>query len=187
MTGFDRRAFLAGLGQAGAALAAESWLEAIGYAQVSRPPARVRIQQPLATANFDRRFAVAAVQDFLRRRYLRGLACRVKQELNERFDDLARMPRGDAVDLLRRLRRKRRDLVKFAQARRLDIALGLPASPGPASLFPLSSSPAANPWASLRLGVTSLLPGSGRPPAGCGSHTTGVAGASRDRMAASAG
>src|SRR5437764_5518244 len=55
MTGFDRRAFLAGLGQAGAALAAESWLEAIGYAQVSRPPARVRIQQPLATANFDRR------------------------------------------------------------------------------------------------------------------------------------
>src|SRR5437867_337468 len=54
MTSFDRRAFLAGLGKAGAALAAESWLETIGYAQVNRGPARVRIQQR-AVADFDRR------------------------------------------------------------------------------------------------------------------------------------
>ena len=52
---FDRRTFLAGLGKAGAALAAGSWLDAIGYAQASRGPARVRIQQPLAAADFDRR------------------------------------------------------------------------------------------------------------------------------------
>ena len=54
-TSFDRRAFVAGLGKAGAALAAGSWLEAIGYAQVSRGPARVRIQQPIGAADFDRR------------------------------------------------------------------------------------------------------------------------------------
>ena len=47
--------FLAGLGTAGAALAARPWLEAIGYAQASRGPARVRIQLPLAAADFDRR------------------------------------------------------------------------------------------------------------------------------------
>src|SRR3954462_13556539 len=53
-TSFDRRAFLSGLGQAGAALAAGSWLEAIGYAQVSRRPTRVRIHAP-QRAVFDRR------------------------------------------------------------------------------------------------------------------------------------
>ena len=55
MTSFDRRTFLAGLGKAGAALAARPWLEAIGYAQASRGPARVRIQLSLAVADFDRR------------------------------------------------------------------------------------------------------------------------------------
>src|SRR5690349_10998445 len=55
MTTFDRRAFLAGLGRAGAMLAAESWLDIIGYAQSSRGPARVRMQPSTATADFDRR------------------------------------------------------------------------------------------------------------------------------------
>jgi len=55
MTSFDRRAFLAGLGKAGAALATGSWLEAIGYAQVSRGPARVRVQALPAVGDFDRR------------------------------------------------------------------------------------------------------------------------------------
>jgi alpha-N-arabinofuranosidase len=55
MTQFDRRTFVAGLGKAGGALAAASWLEAVGYTQVSRGPARVRMQQPLAAADFDRR------------------------------------------------------------------------------------------------------------------------------------
>src|SRR6185369_13518949 len=55
MTAGDRRMFLASLGTAGAALAARPWLEAIGYAQASRGPARVRIQLPLAAADFDRR------------------------------------------------------------------------------------------------------------------------------------
>src|SRR6478752_4770882 len=50
----DRRTFLAGLGTAGAALAAGSWLELIGYAQVNRGPARVRMQST-AAADFDRR------------------------------------------------------------------------------------------------------------------------------------
>jgi alpha-N-arabinofuranosidase len=50
----SRRRFLAGLGRAGAALAGASWLDAIGYAQGVRGPARASIQQPRLRADFDR-------------------------------------------------------------------------------------------------------------------------------------
>lgn len=50
-----RRRFLAGLGKTGACLAAGSWLDVIGYAQVSRGPARAFIQPSRAPADFNRR------------------------------------------------------------------------------------------------------------------------------------
>jgi len=50
----SRRRFLAGLGKAGAALAGASWLDAIGYAQGARGPARALIQQPRVRTDFDR-------------------------------------------------------------------------------------------------------------------------------------
>jgi alpha-L-arabinofuranosidase len=55
MSTFDRRTFLAGLGRSGAALAAGSWLSSIGYAQVSRGPARAVLGQARHAADFDRR------------------------------------------------------------------------------------------------------------------------------------
>jgi alpha-N-arabinofuranosidase len=52
---FSRRTFLEGLGKSGALLAAGPWLRSIGYAQVSRGPARAVILQPRRRADFDRR------------------------------------------------------------------------------------------------------------------------------------
>src|SRR5688572_21560585 len=50
-----RRRFLSTLGQTGALLATGSWLDLIGYAQVSRGPARAFIQPSTGRADFDRR------------------------------------------------------------------------------------------------------------------------------------
>src|SRR6187402_2006081 len=50
----DRRAFLAGLGSAGALLATGSWLEGIGYAQ-ARGPARAFVRSAPGRTDFDRR------------------------------------------------------------------------------------------------------------------------------------
>src|SRR3954447_21912049 len=50
----DRRAFLAGLGSAGALLATGSWLQAIGYAQ-TRGAARALVRSAPARTDFDRR------------------------------------------------------------------------------------------------------------------------------------
>src|SRR3989337_1484145 len=55
MTSASRRRFLSSLGRAGALLAAGSWLDAIGYAQAGRGPARALIQQSRAGTDFDRR------------------------------------------------------------------------------------------------------------------------------------
>jgi alpha-N-arabinofuranosidase len=54
MSAIDRRGFLDSLGRAGAMLAAGSLLDAIGYAQVARGPARAFIR-PDGRADFDRR------------------------------------------------------------------------------------------------------------------------------------
>ncbi len=51
----SRRRFVAELGSAGALLASATWLDAIGYAQGSRGPARALIQQPRDRRDFDRR------------------------------------------------------------------------------------------------------------------------------------
>ena len=54
MRSVDRRSFLAGLGSAGASVAAASWLQAIGYAQ-SRGPARAFLRRAPGRSDFDRR------------------------------------------------------------------------------------------------------------------------------------
>src|SRR5688500_7273256 len=54
MEPMHRRRFLSSLGRTGALLAAGSWLDLIGYAQVSRGPARAFIQ-PSRHGEFDRR------------------------------------------------------------------------------------------------------------------------------------
>ncbi|NUR76475.1 MAG: twin-arginine translocation signal domain-containing protein, partial [Thermoleophilia bacterium] len=51
----SRRSFLAGLGTSGALLAAGPWLRTIGYAQITRGPARAIVVQPRTRSDFDRR------------------------------------------------------------------------------------------------------------------------------------
>jgi len=105
---FDRRTFLAGLGKAGAALAAESWFDAIGYAQVSRGPARVRIQPPVA-ADFDRRVLGSFLEHLGRAIYTgvyqpgspladaQGFRRDVAQEVKELGVPIVRYPGGNFV------------------------------------------------------------------------------------------
>jgi alpha-N-arabinofuranosidase len=105
---FDRRTFLAGLGKAGAALAAESWFEAIGYAQVGRGPARVRIQPPIAS-DFDRRVLGSFLEHLGRAIYTgvyqpgssladaQGYRRDVAQEVKELGVPIVRYPGGNFV------------------------------------------------------------------------------------------
>ena len=58
----DRRAFLASLGSAGAALATGSWLGAIGYAQTGRGPARAVVMLARNRLDFDRRLLGAFLE-----------------------------------------------------------------------------------------------------------------------------
>ena len=51
----DRRAFLATLGKAGVLAATGSWMQAIGYAQTSRGPARAFVSRSPSRVEFDRR------------------------------------------------------------------------------------------------------------------------------------
>jgi alpha-N-arabinofuranosidase len=51
----DRRLFLAGLGRAGAFMAAGPWLRALGYAQGGRGPARAWLRRSPGRADLDRR------------------------------------------------------------------------------------------------------------------------------------
>jgi alpha-N-arabinofuranosidase len=55
MKSSDRRSFLAGLGRAGALMAAGPWLRALGYAQSGRGPARAWIRRSPGRVDFDRR------------------------------------------------------------------------------------------------------------------------------------
>ena len=55
MSGFDRRTFLASLSGTGAFAAARSWLQAIGYAQAGRGPARAFLRRPAGGGDLDRR------------------------------------------------------------------------------------------------------------------------------------
>ena len=62
MSTLTRRTFLEGLGRAGAALAAGSWLPGLGYAQVARGPARAVLSQARVRADLDRRLLGAFLE-----------------------------------------------------------------------------------------------------------------------------
>jgi alpha-N-arabinofuranosidase len=67
-----RRRFLSSLGRTGALLAAGTWLDRIGYAQVSRGPARAFIQPSRAGGDYDRR-VLGAFLEHLGRAIYTGL------------------------------------------------------------------------------------------------------------------
>src|SRR5207244_7318112 len=89
-------------------LAAESWLETIGYAQVNRGPARVRIQQR-AVADFDRRVFGSFLEHLGRAIYTgiyqpgsslsdaKGFRTDVAREVKELGVPIVRYPGGNFV------------------------------------------------------------------------------------------
>jgi alpha-N-arabinofuranosidase len=109
MTSASRRRFLSTLGRAGALLATGSWLDSIGYAQVSRGPARAIIQQPRLAANFDRRVLGAFLEHLGRAIYTgvyqpgspladsRGFRSDVIREVKELGVPITRYPGGNFV------------------------------------------------------------------------------------------
>jgi alpha-N-arabinofuranosidase len=105
----SRRRFLAGLGQAGAALAASSWLESIGYAQAARGPARALIQQSRVRTDFDRAVLGAFLEHLGRAVYTgvyqpgspladaKGFRTDVVREVKELGVPIIRYPGGNFV------------------------------------------------------------------------------------------
>jgi alpha-N-arabinofuranosidase len=105
---FDRRAFLAGLGGAGALLATESWLEAIGYAQ-TRGPARAFVRSAPGRTDFDRRVLGSFLEHLGRAIYTgvyqpgspladaRGFRTDVAREIKELGVPIVRYPGGNFV------------------------------------------------------------------------------------------
>jgi alpha-L-arabinofuranosidase len=105
----SRRRFLAGLGQAGAVLAGASWLDAIGYAQGTRGPARALIQQPHVRADFDRNVLGAFLEHLGRAVYTgvyqpgsplsdaNGFRTDVVREVKEMNVPITRYPGGNFV------------------------------------------------------------------------------------------
>src|SRR3954470_24663918 len=104
----DRRAFLAGLGSAGALLATGSWLEAIGYAQ-TRGPARAFVRSTPARTDFDRRVLGSFLEHLGRAIYTgvyqpgspladaRGFRTDVAREVKELGVPIVRYPGGNFV------------------------------------------------------------------------------------------
>jgi alpha-N-arabinofuranosidase len=106
---FDRRRFLASLSKSGALLATGSWLDAIGYAQASRGPARALIQQPRVRADFDRRVLGSFLEHLGRAIYTgvyqpgssladgKGFRTDVAREIKELGVPIVRYPGGNFV------------------------------------------------------------------------------------------
>jgi alpha-N-arabinofuranosidase len=104
-----RRRFLAGLGGAGAYLAAGSLLDAIGYAQVGRGPARAFIQRSRIRADLDRRVLGAFLEHLGRAIYTgvyepgsrladaRGFRTDIAGEVRELRVPITRYPGGNFV------------------------------------------------------------------------------------------
>ena len=108
MDSIDRRRFLAGLGRAGALLAAGSWLELIGYAQ-ARGPARATIRQMPGRPDFDRRVLGSFLEHLGRAIYTgvyepgskladaKGFRADVAREVKELGVPIVRYPGGNFV------------------------------------------------------------------------------------------
>ena len=104
----DRRTFLAGLGSAGAALAAGPWLETIGYAQ-ARGPARAFVRSSPGRAAFDRRVLGSFLEHLGRAIYTgvyqpgspladaKGFRTDVAREIKELGVPVVRYPGGNFV------------------------------------------------------------------------------------------
>jgi alpha-N-arabinofuranosidase len=109
LTPSSRRRFLANLGGAGAMLATGSWLDAIGYAQGVRGPARALIQQSRVRADFDRRVLGAFLEHLGRAVYTgvyqpgspladsNGFRTDVAREVKESGVPIVRYPGGNFV------------------------------------------------------------------------------------------
>jgi alpha-N-arabinofuranosidase len=104
-----RRRFLSTLGRAGALVAAGSWLDLLGYAQVSRGPARAFIQPGRVRADFDRRVLGAFLEHLGRAIYTgvyepgsrladaKGFRTDVAREVKELAVPTVRYPGGNFV------------------------------------------------------------------------------------------
>src|SRR3954466_2183596 len=104
----DRRAFLAGLGSAGALLATGSWLEANGYAQ-TRGPARAFVRSTPARTDFDGRVLGSFLEHLGRAIYTgvyqpgspladaKGFRTDVGPEIKELGGPIVRYPGGNFV------------------------------------------------------------------------------------------
>jgi hypothetical protein len=104
----DRRTFLAGLGSAGALLATESWLGAIGYAQ-AKGPARAFVRTRAGAAPFDRRVLGSFLEHLGRAVYTgvyqpgspladaKGFRTDVAREVKELGVPIVRYPGGNFV------------------------------------------------------------------------------------------
>ena len=104
-----RRRFLSGLSQAGALVATDAWLRAIGYAQAARGPARARIQPSRASVDVDRRLFGSFLEHLGRAIYTgvyqpgspladsRGFRTDVAREIKEIGVPIVRYPGGNFV------------------------------------------------------------------------------------------
>ena len=109
LNSLDRRSFLSGLGRAGAALASASWLDAIGYAQVSRGPARAYLRRAPGRGDFDRRVLGSFLEHLGRAVYTgvfqpgspladaRGFRTDVAREVRDLGVPIVRYPGGNFV------------------------------------------------------------------------------------------
>ena len=109
MSPSSRRQFLESLGSAGAMIATTSWLEAIGYTQTARGPARAVIGLSRARTDFDRRVLGAFLEHLGRAVYTgvyqpgsqladsNGFRTDVAREVSELGVPITRYPGGNFV------------------------------------------------------------------------------------------
>lgn len=105
----DRRKFLSSLGRAGAFLASATWLDAIGYAQAGRGPARAFVRRAPGRGDFDRRVFGSFLEHLGRAVYTgvyqpgsgladaKGFRTDVAREVREMGVPIVRYPGGNFV------------------------------------------------------------------------------------------
>ena len=105
----DRRRFLSSLGRAGAFLASASWLDAIGYAQAGRGPARAFVRRAPGRGDMDRRVFGSFLEHLGRADYTgvyqpgaaladaKGFRTDVAREVREMGVPIVRYPGGNFV------------------------------------------------------------------------------------------
>ena len=155
----SRRRFLASLGGTGAMLATASWLEAIGYAQGGRGPARALIQASRAGGDFDRRVlgvvSRASGQGRLHRRVPARLATGRRERLPHRRGARGQGARRPDHPVSRREFRVR---LQLARRRRPEGAAADACSSGRGTRSrPTSSAPTSSSTGAALVGTEPLL------------------------------